>query len=223
MDHLRHSLFACVCVGLLGLIAGQLTSVSILIAANIGAIYALIWLAIPVSFSQTPREKQDLYRTLALSTRGFDFGVTVALLLIPAFFLGRYLFCLSDDLSTMIVPGFCARSISMPFESWWEGFEIVLVQIFIVALPEEFFFRGFLLSRLEKQWPPRFRFLKGGIGIALVISSALFAVAHFGSGNFGRLATFFPGLLLGWLRSATGTIVASIIVHVVSNILIRMV
>ena len=103
MDHLRHSLFACVCVGLLGLIAGQLTSVSILIAANIGAIYALIWLAIPVSFSQTPREKQDLYRTLALSTRGFDFGVTVALLLIPAFFLGRYLFCLSDDLSTMIV------------------------------------------------------------------------------------------------------------------------
>lgn len=59
------------------------------------------------------------------------------------------------------------------------------------------------------------------MGRALVISSALFAVTHLAIGfDPRRLATFFPGLLFGWLRSATGSIAAAVVVHAGANILI---
>ena len=46
--------------------------------------------------------------------------------------------------------------------------------LFFVALPEEIFFRGILLNRLENSFGKRF-----GPRAALVVSSALFGLAHF--------------------------------------------
>ena len=64
--------------------------------------------------------------------------------------------------------------------------------------------------------------LGGGIGLALVLSAAAFALIHLPKdGDPRALATFFPGLLFGWMRSATGSIVASTVSHAGSNILIR--
>ena len=80
----------------------------------------------------------------------------------------------------------------------------------MVALPEELFFRGFLLGLLEQRFPPKRRILGGGVGLALVISAATFALIHLPKdGDPRALATFFPGLLFGWMRSATGSILAS--------------
>jgi membrane protease YdiL (CAAX protease family) len=96
------------------------------------------------------------------------------------------------------------------------------VQLLVVGLPEELFFRGFLLGLLEKRFPPKRRFLGGGVGLALVLSSLAFAVIHLPKDGDPRvLATFFPGLLFGWMRSRTGSIVASTVTHGLSNILIR--
>jgi membrane protease YdiL (CAAX protease family) len=100
--------------------------------------------------------------------------------------------------------------------------EFVAVQAIVVALPEELFFRGCLLTLLEKRFPPKRRLLGGGVGIALVLSAAAFALIHFPKdGDPRALATFFPGLLFGWMRSATGSIMASTITHASSNILVR--
>jgi uncharacterized protein len=100
--------------------------------------------------------------------------------------------------------------------------EFVLVQLLVVALPEELFFRGFLLGLLEKRFPPKRRFLGGGVGLALVLSSLAFALIHIPKDGDPRvLATFFPGLLFGWMRSRTKSIVASTVTHGFSNILIR--
>ncbi|HUS31050.1 MAG TPA: CPBP family intramembrane glutamic endopeptidase [Kofleriaceae bacterium] len=100
--------------------------------------------------------------------------------------------------------------------------EFILVQLLVVALPEELFFRGFLLGLLEKRFPPKRRFLGGGIGLALVLSSLAFALIHLPKDGDPRvLATFFPGLLFGWMRSRTKSIVASTVAHGFSNILIR--
>jgi uncharacterized protein len=96
------------------------------------------------------------------------------------------------------------------------------VQWLVVGLPEELLFRGFLLDRLERRFPPRRRLLGGGVGWALVLSAAAFAVIHLPKeGDPRALATFFPGLLFGWMRSATGSILASTITHGGSNILAR--
>ena len=51
-------------------------------------------------------------------------------------------------------------------------------KLVVVALPEELFFRGFLLGLLEKRFPPRRRLLGGGIGLALVLSSLAFAATR---------------------------------------------
>ncbi|HEU4731536.1 MAG TPA: CPBP family intramembrane glutamic endopeptidase, partial [Kofleriaceae bacterium] len=96
------------------------------------------------------------------------------------------------------------------------------VQWLVVGLPEELFFRGFLLGQLEARFPPKRRFLGGGVGLALVLSALAFALIHLPKeGDPRALATFFPGLLFGWMRSATGSILASTITHGCSNILAR--
>jgi membrane protease YdiL (CAAX protease family) len=100
--------------------------------------------------------------------------------------------------------------------------EWCVVQWLVVGLPEELFFRGFLLSKLEQRFPPRRRFLGGGIGLALVLSALAFALIHLPKeGDPRALATFFPGLVFGWMRSATGSILASTVAHGGFNILAR--
>ena len=97
------------------------------------------------------------------------------------------------------------------------------VQLIVVALPEELFFRGLLLSLLEKRFPPKRRILGGGVGWALVLSSIGFALIHLPKdGDPRALATFFPALLFGWMRSASGSILASTVTHASSNILIKL-
>ncbi|MEM9494288.1 MAG: CPBP family intramembrane glutamic endopeptidase, partial [Myxococcota bacterium] len=60
-------------------------------------------------------------------------------------------------------------------------------------------------------------------GWALVISALMFAVVHLPrDGDVRGLATFFPGLLFGWMRSATGSLLAPVLAHAGSNILIRL-
>lgn len=110
-----------------------------------------------------------------------------------------------------------------PADSSALSLEWCCVQWLVVGLPEELFFRGFLLAKLEQRFPPRRRVLGGGIGLALVLSSLAFAVIHLPrEGDPRALATFFPGLLFGWMRSATGSILASTVTHGCSNILARM-
>lgn len=100
--------------------------------------------------------------------------------------------------------------------------EFCLVQVVVVALPEELFFRGFLLHLLEQRFPPKRRICGGGVGLALVISAAAFALVHLPKdGDPRALATFFPALLFGWMRSATGSILASTVTHGAANILVR--
>ena len=148
----------------------------------------------------------------------------------PIFALGYFAFyevaCHSSVLSHLVPRNMCAHyagitGLHAPALSWGL-LEFCLVQMLVVALPEELFFRGFLLGLLEKRFPPARRWLGGGIGMALIASSLAFAVIHIPKDGDPRvLATFFPGLLFGWMRSATGSILAPTIAHGASNILIR--
>jgi len=50
---------------------------------------------------------------------------------------------------------------------------LALSQLLVVALPEEVFFRGYLMSRLEERWPSRHRLWGAAVGWPLLISSLL--------------------------------------------------
>ncbi|MBN2341033.1 MAG: CPBP family intramembrane metalloprotease [Deltaproteobacteria bacterium] len=89
----------------------------------------------------------------------------------------------------------------------------------VVALPEEFFFRGYLLGRLDDIFTGRITILGAKIGHGLWISSLVFAVGHF-SVDFhaSRLLVFFPALAFGYLKIKRNSIIAPIIFHGLCNV-----
>lgn len=96
----------------------------------------------------------------------------------------------------------------------------VAVEVFAVALPEEVFHRGYLMSALEERWPPRRRVLGAPLGLAAVLASLLFAVGHLvGMAEVARLATFFPALVFSWLWRRSGSLWAPALFHATANLL----
>jgi len=103
---------------------------------------------------------------------------------------------------------------------WWLSF--VATQFIVVALPEEFLFRGYIQKRLDERWTPSWRVLGTTLGPGWLVASALFALVHLSIAPAPhRLLVFFPGLLFGWLRSRSDGIVGPLVAHALSNILIR--
>jgi hypothetical protein len=95
----------------------------------------------------------------------------------------------------------------------------IVGQVVIIALPEEAFYRGYLQSRLDDVWPPRFRFAGASLGPGLLVASLIFALGHVATIHQPvRLAVFFPALLFGWLRARTGGVGASIAYHALCNV-----
>lgn len=162
-------------------------------------------------------------------------GLTIAALsiavMVPVFAAGYLAFydiaCGSPLLAHLVPRQLCTHyaglaGVHMPAVLTRDFAEFCLIQVVVVALPEELFFRGFLLHLLEQRFPPRRRIWGGGVGIALVLSALAFAVIHIPKdGDPRALATFFPALLFGWMRSATGSILASTVTHGAANILVR--
>jgi hypothetical protein len=126
---------------------------------------------------------------------------------------------------------------------WWMVLWI-LTQLVFIALPEEFFYRGYLQTRIkdaldarrasksssvdadsteDAQVPEGRRIL--GVSASNVIASVLFAVGHLlipigGLLLVTRLSVFFPSLVFGWLRERTGTIAAPIVYHAGANLMV---
>ena len=237
----RHALiaFACVAVMVVGFVhldvqlpgIGQLGS----------ALIAFAFLFVPMYAAGKRGEELEDYgfRTEPVGKGLAIAGVSIAII-IPVFAAGYLVFyevaCHSTVLAHVVPHGMCARyggvaGIHAPALSFGNetggvptlSAEFVLTQFAVVALPEELFFRGFLLTMLEKRFPPKRRFLGGGLGLALVLSAAAFSLIHLPKdGDPRALATFFPGLLFGWMRSATGSLLASTITHGFANVFVRL-
>jgi membrane protease YdiL (CAAX protease family) len=97
---------------------------------------------------------------------------------------------------------------------------LALSQIVVVAVPEELFFRGYLMGRLEERWPSTRALFGARVGWPLLVSSALFALGHLlVDFDAQRLAVFFPALAFGWMRARTGSIAAGALFHALCNLL----
>jgi len=119
---------------------------------------------------------------------------------------------------------FWPTSLRVP-EAWllYAGAGVLLEvakELFTIALPEEVFHRGYLMSALEERWPARRRILGAPLGLAALLACVIFAVGHLvGEMALARLATFFPSLVFSWLWRRSGSLWAPALFHAASNLL----
>ncbi len=118
--------------------------------------------------------------------------------------------------------GFCAFWKIHPLASFafrWPSFDQALGHLGSVALPEEAFFRGFLQTKLDDIWPPRWMIFRAKLGPSWIFVSLVFAMGHFMTlPQPARLLVFFPSLIFGWMRAKTGGIGSGAIFHASCNL-----
>jgi membrane protease YdiL (CAAX protease family) len=94
-----------------------------------------------------------------------------------------------------------------------------LFQFFLVGIPEEFFYRGYLQTQFNRIWEKRIRLLGTPVGWSLLFTSALFALSHrLITFQWWHFSIFFPSLAFGWLRERTGAITAGALFHALCNV-----
>ena len=98
---------------------------------------------------------------------------------------------------------------------------IFFMQLFLVGLPEEIFYRGYLQTRLDSLvGRDRLVFGVHYNWHSALLCSALFAIAHLVTIlHPSRLAVFFPSLLFAWMRRAYHDTLSPAIFHALCNLL----
>ena len=203
------------------------------VKANLGGFFALAFLAVPVWLLDKRREPLARYgidwRPLG---RGLAWGVgsTVAVLGLFMVIYVWYFGAVCGDGAELLGPlgRRCSRwcggvdnlTLVLP-----KGFGMsALSMLVVVAIPEEVFYRGYLMGRFERAWPARRHLWGAPLGWALLAQAALFGLGHFLVDlNPLRLAVAIPALLFGLLRSWSGSFVAPVIFHVSANLLMSVV
>jgi membrane protease YdiL (CAAX protease family) len=101
-----------------------------------------------------------------------------------------------------------------------DGFPLrIALQLLVVALPEELFYRGWMQTSWARGAPGRgLRVLGARLGAGFFWTQLLFAAGHLVHPVPWRLATFLPGLWFGWLRERTGSVVAGVVAHAFANL-----
>ncbi len=106
-------------------------------------------------------------------------------------------------------------SLNWPPQFFYE----VITQIFVVALPEELFYRGFLQSALARKFSHHRNFFGHASIAAVVLTNIIFALGHVAS-SFSpiRMLTFFPGLVFSYLVVRNQSIFSAVLFHAACNI-----
>ncbi len=198
-------------------------------------IHELIWVAFVYIPTFLLRKRKEDFRDYGLTIhpigRNLMVFLVVSLIVFPLFTVGFYVYyqmvCAAAIAGTPLPAQI--RSLCRRYVGSWRNVhvrlpprfaEMSLVQLIVVALPEEYFFRGYIQSQLNKVWPPAPDIYRHPIGRSLLATSVLFALGHLlVDGNPLRLAVFFPSLAFGWMRQATGSVLASILFHACCNLI----
>ena len=123
-------------------------------------------------------------------------------------------------LQTLVITAFTLLLLTAVALVWpWDDlphrrpFDIVLklmISGFAAAVAEEIFFRGWMQPALRRRY---------SAAVSIVAVNLVFAPLHLIAAPYLiSLLTFFPGLIIGWLRERYGNILPSIIFHFLGNV-----
>jgi len=103
----------------------------------------------------------------------------------------------------------------LPDDLWLQ----VLYQLLCVGYAEEFFYRGYMQTRLNDVFrPDRFTFLGARFGWSLPVTAVLFTLGHsLVTLQWWQPFIIFPALIFGWLRARTGNVIAGALFHAWAN------
>lgn len=207
-----------------------------LLAGNVAGVAAFLFIWLPDRRLRARDEGWDGYglpwhgardpRTWRAWARGAGQGVLACAVIFPPFALafwlvGELLPHLPPALVRHLVPYGDAGAPRFAFRLPDRFGVMVLVQLLAVALPEELFYRGWMQTSWRRSAPGRGVTVLGArLGAGFLWTQLLFAAGHLVRFQPWRLATFFPGLLFGWLRERTGSLAAPVVAHALSNLLI---
>ncbi len=205
-----------------------------LLGANLAGVAAFLFIALPDARLRARGEEWADYgvplhglgegRTWRAFGKGAVVALGVAVVVFPLFAAGFWAWL---ELLPRL-PGGLARALAPYAGEPRLGFRLpdrlatlVLVQLLVVALPEEMFYRGFVQTAWARSAPERGVSVLGArLGKGFLWTQILFALGHLVVLQPWRLGTFFPGLLFGWLRERTGNVAAPVVLHALSNLFI---
>jgi membrane protease YdiL (CAAX protease family) len=102
----------------------------------------------------------------------------------------------------------------LPDDLWLQ----VPYQLICIGYAEEYFYRGYMQTRIDGLWTRRFRLFGAEFGWSLPVVAVAFTVGHsIVTWQWWQPFILFPALLFGWLRARTGDILAGTLFHAWSN------
>jgi len=183
------------------------------IERNLAVVAAVLFLYVPAfALWRRGRELEQYGLRAAPLGRGLLAAALSMVVVFPAFAGGYYLYLtrLCARLAYALPAWHCPPVLPVALRLPPEPVMAILSQLLVVALPEEFFFRGYLQGRLREVLPLR---------PALLLTAALFALGHFlVTFDPAALAVFVPGLPFGLLRHYTGSVLAGALFHAACNL-----
>jgi len=201
------------------------------------ALVPILFIYTPVWLCKIRGVHPDLYPIALPPFRDPEWGesfrlaaVVIAVVFIP-WIIGYHLY------QTLLVPELvgmacdlgvrqaCALPVAEPWPAWRlpsEPARLVAYHVFFVALPEEFFYRGYLQTRLDEAFGVKWRLLGADVGWGWVITCLIFAFGHsIVVVQWWHFAIFFPSLVFGWMRARTGGVVAGALFHAFCNVAVN--
>lgn len=202
---------------------------------DLAGVAALLFVLVPDLRLRARGEDWDAYGLPPLSLRepaarrawlrGAAAGLASSAVVLPAFALlfAAYAWLLphlAPELSGAVAPYVRPRPFALRLP---DGFLLqLLLQPLAVALPEELFYRGYVQTSWARAAPERGVTVLGArLGAGFLRTQVLFAAGHLVRLQPWRLGTFLPGLWFGWLRARTGSVVAPVVAHALSNLFIK--
>jgi uncharacterized protein len=113
---------------------------------------------------------------------------------------------------------------NMAFVTVGKVLALFLTYAFFVGFGEEIIYRGYIQSRLNEVFSKPYRFFGVAFGWGAILTSLLFGLTHIGIlrwllGYFSEMTwawgfwTFFSGLVFGFVREKSGSILAPALLH----------